>query len=196
MTTATMDMASLREAVGKHLGYTDWAEMTQDRVNEFADATDDHQFIHVDVERAKETPFGGTIAHGYLTLSLMAPIMGQLLNVSDAKMGLNYGLDRVRFPAPLPRSSRSPRWRAAFRSRFAGRSRSRIQRSPPAWRSVWCAFTGRRQRLRGTALQALAQSSVSRNRKPTLLGRSHTLCSPGSTHGARQESRAGRPGSR
>jgi acyl dehydratase len=76
--------------------------MTQGRVNEFADATDDHQFIHVDVERAKQTPFGGTIAHGYLTLSLMAPVMQQLMHVTDAAMGLNYGLDRVRFPAPLP----------------------------------------------------------------------------------------------
>jgi len=99
---ATMDMAGLREAAGRHLGYTDWEEMTQERVNQFADATDDHQFIHVDVERAKQTPFGGTIAHGYLTLSLMAPVMSRLLNVSDAKMGLNYGLDKVRFPAPLP----------------------------------------------------------------------------------------------
>jgi len=96
------DMASLREAAGTHLGYTEWQEMTQERVNQFADATDDHQFIHVDVERAKQTPFGGTIAHGYLTLSLMAPVMGQLMKVSDAAMGVNYGLDRVRFPAPLP----------------------------------------------------------------------------------------------
>jgi acyl dehydratase len=95
-------MAGLRDSVGKHLGYTDWQEMTQDRVNRFADATDDHQFIHVDPERAKATPFGGTIAHGYLTLSLVAPIMQQLLKVTDAKMGVNYGLDRVRFPAPLP----------------------------------------------------------------------------------------------
>jgi acyl dehydratase len=102
MTTATMDMASLREAAGTHLGYTDWQEMTQERVNQFADATDDHQFIHVDTERAKQTPFGGTIAHGYLTLSLMAPVMGELMHVSDAKMGINYGLDKVRFPAPLP----------------------------------------------------------------------------------------------
>ena len=102
MTTATMDMAGLREAAGRHLGYTDWQEMTQERVNQFADATDDHQFIHVDVERAKETPFGGTIAHGYLSLSEAAWIMGELMHVSDAKMGVNYGLDRVRFPAPLP----------------------------------------------------------------------------------------------
>ncbi len=108
MTTATMDMASLREAAGTDLGFTDWQEMTQERVNQFADATDDHQFIHVDVERAKDTPFGGTIAHGYLTLSLMAPVMGELLNVSDAKMGLNYGLGKVRFPAPLPVGKR---WR-------------------------------------------------------------------------------------
>jgi acyl dehydratase len=99
---ATIEMANLRDAVGSHLGYTDWQEMTQERVNQFADATDDHQFIHVDVERAKQTPFGGTIAHGYLTLSLMAPVMGQLMRVSDAKMGINYGLDKVRFPAPLP----------------------------------------------------------------------------------------------
>ena len=96
------DIAGLRDRAGTHAGYTDWQEMTQERVNQFADATDDHQFIHVDVERAKQTPFGGTIAHGYLTLSLMAPVLGQLLSVSDVKMGLNYGLDRVRFPAPLP----------------------------------------------------------------------------------------------
>jgi acyl dehydratase len=101
-TNATIELANLRDAVGRHLGYTDWREMTQERVNQFADATDDHQFIHVDVERAKQTPFGGTIAHGYLTLSLMAPVMGELMKISDAKMGLNYGLDKVRFPAPLP----------------------------------------------------------------------------------------------
>jgi acyl dehydratase len=105
-----MDMASLRDAAGTDLGFTDWQEMTQERVNMFADATDDHQFIHVDVERAKDTPFGGTIAHGYLTLSLMAPVMGELLNVSDAKMAINYGLDKVRFPAPLPVGKR---WRGS-----------------------------------------------------------------------------------
>jgi acyl dehydratase len=110
MTTATMDMASLRDAAGRQLGQTDWQEMTQERVNQFADATDDHQFIHVDVERAKETPFGGTIAHGYLTLSLVAAVMGELMHVSDAKMAINYGLDRVRFPAPLPVGKR---WRGS-----------------------------------------------------------------------------------
>jgi acyl dehydratase len=102
------DMAGLRELAGQHAGYTEWQTMEQDRVNRFADATDDHQWIHVDVERAKESPFGGTIAHGYLTLSLVAPIMGQLVKVTDATTGLNYGLDRVRFPAPLPVGSR---WR-------------------------------------------------------------------------------------
>ena len=104
----TLELSSIGEAVGKHLGYTEWREMTQEQVNLFADATDDHQFIHVDVERAKETPFGGTIAHGYLTLSEAAWIMGELMVVSDAKMGVNYGLDRVRFPAPLPVGSQ---WR-------------------------------------------------------------------------------------
>jgi acyl dehydratase len=96
------DMAGLSELVGQHVGYTAWREMDQERVNLFADATDDHQYIHVDVERAKESPFGGTIAHGYLTLSLLAPIIGELVQVTDAATGINYGLDRVRFPAPLP----------------------------------------------------------------------------------------------
>ena len=95
-------VAGLREAAGTHLGHTEWQELTQERVNTFADATDDHQFIHVDVERAKQTPFQGTIAHGFLTLSLLAPISTQLMRVTDAVMGMNYGLDRVRFPAPLP----------------------------------------------------------------------------------------------
>jgi acyl dehydratase len=102
------DMAGLRELAGQHAGYTEWQTMEQDRVNRFADATDDHQWIHVDVERAKQSPFGGTIAHGYLTLALVAPIMGQLVKVTDSSAGINYGLDRVRFPAPMPVGSR---WR-------------------------------------------------------------------------------------
>jgi acyl dehydratase len=101
-------MAQLSDHVGTHLGYTGWREMEQERVDRFADVTEDHNFIHVDVERAKATPFGCTIAHGYLTLSLAAPIVMQLLNVTDATIGLNYGLDRVRFPAPLPVGSQ---WR-------------------------------------------------------------------------------------
>jgi acyl dehydratase len=96
------EMADLPRHVGEHLGYTEWQVMDQERVNQFADTTDDHQYIHVDVERAKQSPFGGTIAHGYLTLALAAPVTMQLLQVTDAIAGLNYGLDRVRFPAPLP----------------------------------------------------------------------------------------------
>jgi acyl dehydratase len=102
------DLAGLPGLVGRHAGYTEWQTMEQDRVNLFADATDDHQFIHVDPEEAKASPFGGTIAHGYLTLSLVAPILGELVQVTDTKVGVNYGLDRVRFPAPLPVGSR---WR-------------------------------------------------------------------------------------
>ena len=96
------DMAGLRGSAGRHLGYTEWTEMTQEQVDQFADVTGDHQFIHVDLERAKASPYGATIAHGYLSLSLLATVTQQLLTVSDAKMGVNYGLDRVRFPAPLP----------------------------------------------------------------------------------------------
>jgi acyl dehydratase len=95
-------MAGLAELAGTELGATEWREMTQAEVDAFADATGDHQFIHVDPERARDTPFGGTIAHGFLTLSLVAPIQQRLLAVTDAAMTVNYGLDRVRFPAPLP----------------------------------------------------------------------------------------------
>ena len=94
------DLAGLHELVGTALGPTAWAEMTQQQVDAFADLTGDHNFIHVDVERARSTPFGGTIAHGFLTLSLLAPV-SQLLSVADAAVSINYGLDRVRFPAPL-----------------------------------------------------------------------------------------------
>ncbi len=82
-------------------GPTEWTEITQEQVNQFADLTGDHNFIHVDPVRARQTPFGGTIAHGFLTLSLVAPVT-QLLRVTDAATGINYGLDRVRFPAPMP----------------------------------------------------------------------------------------------
>jgi acyl dehydratase len=95
------DIAGLSSRAGARLGPTDWQEMTQERVNVFADATDDHNFIHVDPERAADTRFGGTIAHGYLTLSLVAPISQQLLQVSDASIGVNYGLDKVRFVSPV-----------------------------------------------------------------------------------------------
>jgi len=93
---------ALKDAVGQHLGYSEWMEITQDRVNRFADATDDHQFIHVDPEAAEKTPFGGTIAHGYLTLSLVVPLVSQIYRVDGVRMGVNYGTNKVRFPAPVP----------------------------------------------------------------------------------------------
>jgi acyl dehydratase len=93
-------------AVGKPLGASDWLTIDQARVNLFADATGDHQWIHVDPERAKSGPFGATIAHGYLTLSLVNLFLPQLLEVRGASMGVNYGCDRVRFPAPVRVGSR------------------------------------------------------------------------------------------
>ncbi len=100
------DLAGLQALAGTDLGHTEWREMTQDRVDAFAEVTEDHNFIHVDPARARATPFGGTIAHGYLTLSLLAPITQALLSVTDAGVGINYGFDRVRFPTPLPVGAR------------------------------------------------------------------------------------------
>ena len=95
-------LSQLPGLAGQRLGPTDWREMTQERVNEFADVTEDHNYIHVDPERAKDSPFGGTIAHGYLSVAMLAPISQHLLEVSDARTSVNYGMDRLRFPAPLP----------------------------------------------------------------------------------------------
>ncbi len=107
MTTIVQGIGGLKELVGQHLGYSDHLEITQERVNLFADATGDHQWIHVDVERARaESPFGGPIAHGYLTLSLLATLSSQVLAVTDTVMGVNYGLNKVRFPSPVPVGSR------------------------------------------------------------------------------------------
>jgi acyl dehydratase len=107
MTTTTTTLAQLPSLKGRELGPSDWIEMTQERVNIFADATGDHQWIHVDVERAtKESPFGGPIGHGYLTLSLLIPMWSQVLAVSDATTAVNYGLNKVRFPAPVPVGSK------------------------------------------------------------------------------------------
>ena len=91
----------LSEAVGDDLGSTDWLEVTQERVDAFADATGDHQWIHVDVERAKDGPFGGTIAHGYLTLSLIPQFTPQLFSLETPGAKLNYGVNKVRFPNPV-----------------------------------------------------------------------------------------------
>ena len=96
----------LKAREGDHLGYSDWLEITQDQVNMFADATGDHQWIHVDPERAKAGPFGGPIAHGYLTLSLASKLLPEVLKVDGIKMGVNYGLNKLRFPAPVPVGSK------------------------------------------------------------------------------------------
>lgn len=107
MTTTIQGIAGLKDLVGQHLGYSDYVEITQEQVNLFADATGDHQWIHVDVERAKaESPFGGPIAHGYLTLSLGPALAPQIMRVDGIKMGVNYGADKVRFPAPVPVGSK------------------------------------------------------------------------------------------
>ena len=90
-------------AVGQHLGHSEWVTITQERVNLFAEATDDHQWIHVDPERARrESPFGGPIAHGYLTLSLVTPLVGQIIDARGFRMGVNYGAEKIRFPSPVP----------------------------------------------------------------------------------------------
>ncbi len=100
--TVFENLDELRAAVGRDLGYTDWFEITQDRVNLFADATGDHQWIHVDPERAASGPFGRTIAHGYLTLSLTSDLISQLIEVHNISMAINYGTNKVRFPLPVP----------------------------------------------------------------------------------------------
>jgi acyl dehydratase len=102
MTTRIEGIEGLKEKVGAHLGYSEWHEVTQEQVNLFADATGDHQWIHVDVERAKAGPFGGPIAHGYLTLSMAPTFMNQILEVTGVAMGVNYGLNKLRFPSPVP----------------------------------------------------------------------------------------------
>jgi acyl dehydratase len=98
---------ALRVLVGTELGRSRWFEIGQDRIATFADATDDHQWIHIDPERAaRESPFGGTVAHGFLTLSLLPSMLADVLVMVDAKLVVNYGLNKVRFPAPVPAGSR------------------------------------------------------------------------------------------
>ena len=95
-------IAEVEAAVGTHLGYSEWHQVSQEQVNQFAEATGDHQWIHLDVERAKEGPFGGTIAHGFLTLSLLPMLAAEVYRVEGVKMGVNYGADKLRFPSPVP----------------------------------------------------------------------------------------------
>ncbi|KAA1424514.1 MaoC family dehydratase [Mumia zhuanghuii] len=100
------DLAELSASVGEELGVSEWHEVTQEQVNQFAEATGDHQWIHVDPEKAAQGPFGRTIAHGYLTVSLIPMLSAETYKVESVKMGVNYGSEKVRFPAPLPVGSR------------------------------------------------------------------------------------------
>lgn len=100
-------LAALKELIGQEVAVSDWVQITQERVNLFAEATGDRQWIHIDVERSrKESPFGGTVAHGFLTLSLLPKLMESAIVMPDVKMGVNYGLNKVRFTAPVPVGSR------------------------------------------------------------------------------------------
>ena len=100
-------LAELKALVGQEIAVSDWVEITQERINLFADATGDHQWIHIDPERArKESPYGTTIAHGFLTLSLLPMLLQSAITMLDVRMGVNYGLNKVRFPAPVPVGSK------------------------------------------------------------------------------------------
>jgi acyl dehydratase len=113
--TTRLTLAELEGAAGLKLEPSDWVTIEQRAIEQFADATGDHQWIHVDPERAAQGPFGTTVAHGYLSLSLLPGLLGSMLNVTDARMGVNYGIEKVRFTAPVPSGSRV-RLKAAIRS--------------------------------------------------------------------------------
>ena len=106
MTTVFSSAEEILKAPGTDLGATDWIELTQERINKFADATDDHQWIHVDPVRAKDGPFGACVAHGYLTLSLANLFLPQLVEIKNMRMGVNYGCEKIRFPAPVKAGKR------------------------------------------------------------------------------------------
>jgi len=139
-------IAEVKAAEGQHLGYSEWLEITQDRIDKFAEATGDYQWIHVDAERAKDGPFGATIAHGYLTLSLASYFLPQIAQYEGFSMAINYGVDKVRFINPVKcgacisaparmrarRCRRSPTSVPACRPRCSSPSRSRARTSPPA----------------------------------------------------------------
>ena len=104
--TTTMTLAELESSAGRELGTSDWHEITQKQINQFAGATGDHQWIHVDPEAAADGPFGTTVAHGYLTLSMLPMLLSEVVSVSDAVMGVNYGTEKIRFTSPVPPGSR------------------------------------------------------------------------------------------
>lgn len=105
MTVEINGVAELKEHIGKHLGYSGWFKVTQDQIDKFAQATGDHQWIHVDPEAAKSGPFGTTIAHGYLVLSLIPRLLPEILSVNQTGIAVNYGANKIRFPAPVPSNS-------------------------------------------------------------------------------------------
>ena len=116
--TTTLTIEELEQAGERDLGTSEWHEITQEQVNMFAEATGDHQWIHVDPERAAAGPFGGPVAHGYLTLSMLPMLLSEVVSVSDAVMGVNYGTEKIRFTAPVPVGSR-----VRLRAKLAGTQR-------------------------------------------------------------------------
>ncbi|WP_405952893.1 MaoC family dehydratase [Streptomyces prunicolor] len=102
----TLDLEGLAAHVGEHFGYTQWRTLTQEQVGQFADLTEDHNPIHVDPDHARTTPFGTTIVHGYFTVAMLAPFLQELVPVRGAALSVNYGIDKLRFPAPVPVGAR------------------------------------------------------------------------------------------
>ena len=147
--TTTMTLDELEASGDRELGTSDWHEITQEQIDQFADATGDHQWIHVDPEARRSGPFGGTVAHGYLTLSMLPMLLSEVVSVSDAVMGVNYGTEKIRFTSPVPsglaravaREARCAPSGAgrAWSGRSASRSRSKARTSPrsSAKSSTW-----------------------------------------------------------
>ncbi len=135
MSATSVRIDELGRRVGQEIAVSPWVEVTQDRIQAFADATGDHQWIHVDGERARASPYGATIAHGFLTLSLLVKLAEAAFHLSDKAMGINYGLNRVRFPAPVPSGSR-------VRGRFALASFEKLDQ-PGGVQVVWNATVER-----------------------------------------------------
>jgi acyl dehydratase len=120
--TTTLTLAELESTTGRDLGTSDWHEITQAQIGQFAEATGDHQWIHVDPEAAAKGPFGTTVAHGYLTLSMLPMLLSEIVSVSDAVMGVNYGTEKIRFTAPVPSGSRVRLHAKLVRAERRGRS--------------------------------------------------------------------------
>ncbi|KQM80316.1 MaoC family dehydratase [Xylophilus sp. Leaf220] len=123
-------LADVAALVGQEVASSDWTTVTQEQVQRFADATHDHQWIHLDAERASKGPFGAPIAHGFLTLSLLPALMQSTLSIEEARMGVNYGLNKVRFPSPVPVGSR-------LRARFALQAAEQVDNR--GWQFTWQA---------------------------------------------------------